>query len=76
MQRKVFFWFNRGVGSRTRARDKCRGQDRGPEHFRGIINDFTAAHDAKGKPSGPGNSMAVWRLDLSRNGSTADFSAA
>ncbi len=51
-------------------------QGRSREHFRGIISDFTAAHDAKGNPSGPWELHGVWRLDLSRNGSTADFSAA
>ncbi len=51
-------------------------QDRGPEHFRGIINDFTAAHDATGKPSGPWELHGVWRLDVSGDGNVADFSAA
>jgi hypothetical protein len=49
-------------------------QNRGPEHFRGIINDFTPAHDVK--PSGPWELHGVWRLDLSRDGGTAEFSAA
>jgi hypothetical protein len=51
-------------------------QDRSPEHFRGIINDFTAAHDAKGNPSGPWELHGVWRLDLTRERGTAEFSAA
>ena len=51
-------------------------QNRSPEHFRGIINDFTAAHDAKGNPSGPWELHGVWRLDLSRERGTAEFSAA
>jgi hypothetical protein len=51
-------------------------QNRSPEHFRGIINDFTAAHDAKGNPSGPWELHGVWRLDLRREGGTAEFSAA
>jgi hypothetical protein len=51
-------------------------QDRTPEHFRGIINDFTPAHDAKGNPSGPWELHGVWRLDLSKDGALADFHAA
>ena len=51
-------------------------QDRRREHFRGIINDFTPAHNAQGSPSGPWEMHGVWRLDLSPNGSAADFSAA
>jgi len=45
-----------------------------PEHFRGIINDFTPAHTVK--PSGPWELHGVWRLDLNRESGTADFSAA
>jgi len=44
--------------------------------LRGIINDFTPAHDAKGNPTGPWELHGVWRLDLSWTGTTADFSAA
>ncbi len=51
-------------------------QEGGPEHFRGIINDFTAAHDAKGNPSGPWELHGVWRLDLLWDGAFAEFSAA
>lgn len=52
------------------------GQNRSPMHFRGIINDFTPAHNALGKPSGPWELHGVWRLDLSWDSSTAYFSAA
>jgi hypothetical protein len=45
-------------------------------HFSGIINDFTPAHDAKGKPSGPWELHGVWRLNLKRDSGTAEFSAA
>ena len=51
-------------------------QDRGPQHFRGIINDFTPAHSATGKPTGPWELHGVWRLNLSWDGNTAEFSAA
>ena len=51
-------------------------QNRTPRHFHGVINDFTAAHDAKGKTSGPWELHGTWHLDLSWDGSTADFSAA
>ena len=52
------------------------GQNRNPQRFRGIINDFTPAHNAQGKPNGPWELHGVWRLDLSRDGGTAEFSAA
>lgn len=52
------------------------GQNRGPIHLRGLINDFTPAHDAKGNASGPWELHGVWRLDLSWDGSSAEFSAA
>jgi hypothetical protein len=52
------------------------GQNRGPMHFRGIINDVTPAHNAQGKPSGPWEMHGVWRLDLNWDGSAAYFSAA
>lgn len=44
-------------------------------HFRGIINDFTPAHDGKGNPSGPWELHGVWRLDLKGHSDVADFSA-
>jgi hypothetical protein len=49
-------------------------QDRSRGHFRGVINDFTPAHTVK--PGGPWEMHGVWRLDLSPDGSWADFSAA
>ena len=50
-------------------------QNQNAVQFRGIINDFTPAHDAKGNPSGPWELHGVWRLDLNRDSATADFSA-
>lgn len=47
-----------------------------PAHFRGVINDFTAAHNSKGKASGPWEIHGVWRLDLSDESGSAKFSAA
>jgi hypothetical protein len=76
MHSKTLSWlvgaclFVAGLGANLLA------QDRNPEHFRGIINDFTPAHDAKGNPSGPWELHGVWRLDLSRDGNAAEFSAA
>src|SRR5580692_11334761 len=72
MHSKTFFW-SVGVCVLVLALGtSVVAQDRSPEHFRGIINDFTAAHDANGKPSGPWELHGVWRLDLSRDGGTAD----
>ncbi len=76
MHSKTFFW---SVGASVLVLalgTSVVAQNRSPEHFRGIINDFTAAHDAKGNPSGPWELHGVWRLDLSRERGTAEFSAA
>jgi len=76
MHSKAFFWsvgtwaLVLALGTSAAAQDRSRG------HFRGIINDFTPAHNAQGSPSGPWEMHGVWRLDLSSDGSTADFSAA
>src|SRR5580704_10965628 len=51
-------------------------QNQHTDHFSGIINDFTPAHDAKGKPSGPWELHGAWRLNLKRDSGTAEFSAA
>jgi hypothetical protein len=77
MHSKTFFW---SVGAWVLVLVLALGtsaaaQERSREHFLGIINDFTAAHDAKGNPSGPWELHGVWRLDLYGR-STADFSAA
>jgi hypothetical protein len=76
MHSKTFFWLVGACVLVLALGTSVVAQDRSPEHFRGIINDFTAAHDAKGKPSGPWELHGVWRLDLSRDGGAADFSAA
>jgi len=76
MHCKTFFW---SVGAWVLVLalgTSVVAQNRSPEHFRGIINDFTAAHDAKGNSSGPWELHGVWRLDLSRERGTAEFSAA
>lgn len=73
MHRKTFFWsvcaWFLALGTISL------GQNWNPLHFQGIINDFTPAHNALGKPTGPWELHGVWRLDLSPDGSTADFSA-
>jgi hypothetical protein len=76
MHSKTFFWSVGACVLVLALGTSVVAQDRSPEHFRGIINDITAAHDAKGKPSGPWELHGAWRLDLSRDGGTADFSAA
>jgi hypothetical protein len=76
MRSKTFFW-SIGAWVLVLAIGASAGAEGGSgQHFRGVINDFTAAHDAKGNPSGPWELHGVWSLDLSPNGSAADFSAA
>jgi len=76
MHGKTFFWSVAAWVLVLALGATAVAQGRSREHFRGIINDFTAAHDAKGNPSGPWELHGVWRLDLSSDGSTADFSSA
>jgi hypothetical protein len=76
MHSKTFFW---SVGAWVLVLAlgmSAAAQGRSRQHFRGIINDFTPAHNAQGSPSGPWEMHGVWRLDLSSDGRTADFSAA
>ena len=76
MHSKTFFW---SVGAWVLVLalgTSAAAQGRSREHFSGTINDFTPAHNAQGSASGPWVMHGVWRLDLSRDGSTADFSAA
>ena len=76
MHSKTFFW---SVGAWVLVLAlgiSAAAQGRSREQFRGIINDFTPAHNAQGSPSGPWEVHGVWRLDLSWDRSTADFSAA
>lgn len=75
MHSKTFFWLVGAWVLVLALGTSVVAQNRSPEHFRGIINDFTAAHDAKGNPSGPWELHGVWRLDLSRERGTAEFSA-
>jgi hypothetical protein len=49
---------------------------RTPDHFKGIINDYTPATDAKGKPTGPWEVRGDWILTLKGNSGKGDFSAA
>lgn len=51
-------------------------QNQSRVQFRGIINDFTPAHNAAGKPSGPWELHGIWRLGLHGDSGTAEFSAA
>jgi hypothetical protein len=47
-----------------------------PVHLRGIINDYTAAHDTKGNLTGPWEMHGTWSLELNHRSSTGDFCAA
>jgi hypothetical protein len=49
---------------------------RTPEHFSGIINDYTPAKDAKGHSTGPWEVRGEWTLTLKGDSGKADFSAA
>ncbi|MGA7293804.1 MAG: hypothetical protein WBW53_09570 [Terriglobales bacterium] len=73
---KTFFWSVGAWVLMLALGTSVVAQNPGPEHFGGIINDFTAAHDAKGNPTGPWELHGVWRLNLSWDGKTAEFSAA
>jgi hypothetical protein len=81
MHIKTFFW---SVGAwvlvlalgTSAAAQTAAAQGRRCEHFSGVINDFTPAHNALGSATGPWEMHGVWHLDVSRDGSTADFSAA
>jgi hypothetical protein len=75
MYSKTFFW-SVGAWVFVLLGISAMAQNRNPGHFRGIINDFTAAHDATGKPTGPWELHGVWRLDLNSDRGTAEFSAA
>jgi hypothetical protein len=82
MHSKTFFWLVGAwvlvlaLGTSAAAQASAAPEGRRREHFRGIINDFTPAHNAQGSPSGPWEMHGVWHLDLTSDGSTADFSAA
>ena len=76
MHSKTFFWSVAAWVLVLALGTSATAQGRSREHFRGIINDFTPAHNAQGNPSGPWEIHGVWRLDLRREFSTADFSAA
>jgi len=81
MHSKTFFWsvgawvLVLALGTSAAAQGRSHEQPGGTV-FRGVINDFTPAHNAQGSPNGPWEMHGVWRLDLSWDGSTADFSAA
>jgi hypothetical protein len=75
MHSKTFFWSVGAWVLMLALGISVAAQNQGPGQFRGIINDFTPAHNAQGSPSGPWELHGVWRLNLGRDG-TADFSAA
>jgi hypothetical protein len=76
MNSKTLWWAVRiaavlvlGAGASARA------QAPAPVHFRGIINDYTPAHDTKGELTGPWEMHGTWSLELDNRHSRADFSA-
>jgi hypothetical protein len=76
MKRKTLWWALRivavvvlGAGTSARA------QAPAPVHFRGIINDYTPAHDTKGDLTGPWEMHGTWSLELHRKFAAGDFSA-
>jgi hypothetical protein len=76
MHSKTLFWVVGACALLLALGTMVVAQNRHPERFRGIINDFTPAHDAKGNPTGPWELHGVWRLDLDRDHDWAEFSAA
>jgi hypothetical protein len=76
MHSKTFFWLVGAWVLVLALGTSAAAQGRSREQFRGIINDFTPAHNAQGSPNGPWEMHGAWRLDLNWGGSTADFSAA
>jgi len=76
MHSKTFFWLVRAWIVVLALGTIALGQYRSPVHIEGVINDFTPAHDATGKLSGPWELHGVWRMDLGWSGHTATFSAA
>ena len=76
MKRKTLWWAVRTVAVlMLGAGTSALAQAPIPVHFRGIINDYTAAHDTKGNLTGPWEMHGTWSLELNSRLSTADFSA-
>jgi len=76
MHSKTFFW---AVGAWIlvlAVATSAAAQHQNAQHLGGIINDFTPAHNAQGSPTGPWEMHGIWRLDLSSDGSVAEFRAA
>jgi hypothetical protein len=76
MHSKTFFWSVAAWVLVLALGSSAVAQHQNAQHLHGVINDFTAAHDTKGNPSGPWELHGVWSLDSNWDGSTADFSAA
>lgn len=76
MYSKTFFW---AVGAWVLVlalATSAAAQHQKAQQFRGIINDFTPAHNSLGSPTGPWEMRGVWRLDLNWDGGKAYFAAA
>jgi hypothetical protein len=82
MHSKTFFWSAAAgflvlaLGTSMAVAQAATAGGLGGQHFRGVINDFTPAHDPTGKASGPWEMHGLWHLDVSSDGSTANFTAA
>ena len=82
MHSKTFFWLAGAwvlvlaLGTSIAVAQATTAGGLGGQHLGGVINDFTPAHDATGKPSGPWEMHGVWHMDLSSDGSKANFRAA
>jgi hypothetical protein len=77
MDSKIFSWAAaRGLFLVFAACLGAAAQAQNPVHFSGIINDFTPAHNAAGKATGPWEVRGTWRLDLKGDSGLANFSAA
>ena len=76
MHRKTFFWVAGAMVLFVALATSAVAQHQNAQHLRGIINDFTPAHNAQGSPSGPWEMHGIWRLDMFPDGKTARFAAA
>jgi hypothetical protein len=76
MRNKALSWVARGLFLVFGLGLCSLAQGQRPVYFSGTINDFTPAHAASGKPSGPWELHGNWSLHLNRHSATANFSAA
>lgn len=78
MSRKEFWWAARAVAVLvlvSGAGALAVAQAPMPDHFSGIVNDYTAAHNSAGNVVGPYEIRGKWNIRIDRRTGTADFSA-